>query len=77
MSFMMNHLVGAFDLYRQALRQTWQSLQRGWITILAVIGFLFLLIVAQQIAAPLGIAGGFLLGAVNALLVGVTLSLIE
>lgn len=77
MSFMINHLVGAFDLYRQALRQTWQSLQRGWITILALIGFLFLLILAQQIAAPLGIAGGFLLGAVNALLVGVTLSLIE
>jgi len=74
---MINHLVGAFDLYRHALQKTWQSLQRGWITILAVIGFLFLLILAQQIAAPLGIAGGFLLGAVNALLVGVTLSLIE
>ena len=35
-------------------------------TIVAVIGFLFLLLLAQQIAAPLGMAGGFLLGAVNA-----------
>ncbi len=74
---MINQLAAALDLYRQALHKTWQSLQRGWITVLAVIGFLFLLILAQQIAAPLGIAGGFLLGAVNALLVGMTLSLIE
>lgn len=77
MSPMLNQLVTAFDLYRQALRKTWQSLLRGWIAIPAVIGFLFLLILAQQIAAPLGMAGGFLLGAVNALFVGMTLSLIE
>lgn len=44
---------------------------------MAVIGFLFLLMLARQLAAPLGIAGGFLLGAVNALLVGATLSLVE
>jgi len=43
----------------------------------AVVGFGFLLVLASQIAAPLGFAGGFLLGAVNALLVGATLSLIE
>jgi DNA-binding PadR family transcriptional regulator len=29
---MINHLVGAVDLYRQALQKTRQSLQRGWIT---------------------------------------------
>ena len=74
---MVNQLVAAFGLYRQALRKTWLSLLRGWMTIVAVIAFLFLLILAQQIAAPLGMAGGFLLGAVNALLVGMTLSLIE
>ena len=74
---MINQLVAALDLYRQALRKTWQSLIRGWITIIAVISFLFLLLIAQQIAAPLGMAGGFLLGAVNALLVGMTLSLVE
>jgi hypothetical protein len=74
---MPNQLFAALDLYQKASRQTWQSLRRGWITIVAVIGFLFLLLLAQQIAAPLGMAGGFLLGAVNALLVGATLSLIQ
>ena len=43
----------------------------------AVVGFGFLLVLATQIASPLGMVGGFLLGAVNALLVGATLSLIE
>lgn len=43
----------------------------------AVVGFGLLLVLAAQIASPLGMAGGFLLGAVNALLVGATLSLIE
>jgi hypothetical protein len=74
---MVNQLTAAFELYRQALRKTWQSLVRGWMIIVAVIAFLFLLLLAQQIAAPLGIAGGFLLGAVNALLVGAILGLIE
>ena len=58
---MANQLSVSIELYRKALRKTWQSLLRGWITILAVIGFLFLLMLAQQIAGPLGIAGGFLL----------------
>lgn len=74
---MANQLVAALDLYKTALRRTSQSLRRGWIIIVAVIGFLFLLMLARQLAAPLGMAGGFLLGAVNALLVGATLSLIE
>lgn len=74
---MMSQLTAAFELYGQALRKTWQSLLNGWVIILAVIAFLFLLLLAQQIAAPLGIAGGFLLGAVNAVLVGATLSLVE
>lgn len=74
---MANQLLAALNLYKTALRRTWQSLRRGWIIIVAVIGFLFLLMLARQLAAPLGMAGGFLLGAVNALLVGATLSLIE
>ncbi|HLZ34464.1 MAG TPA: hypothetical protein VKP13_10635 [Nitrospira sp.] len=74
---MANQFTATINLYRKALRKTWQSLLRGWITIVAVIGFVFLLMLAQQIAIPLGMAGGFLLGAVNALLVGATLSLIE
>ena len=43
----------------------------------AVVIFVVILTIAVQVASPLGIAGGFLLGAVNALLVGATLSLIE
>ncbi len=64
-------------LYRSAFHKTGQSLVRGWMTIVAVVGFGFLLMLATQIASPLGMVGGFLLGAVNALLVGATLSLVE
>ncbi len=65
------------ELYRNALLKTWRSLVRGWIAMVAVVGFGMLLVLAVQIASPLGLAGGFILGAVNALLVGATLSLIE
>ncbi|MBU6432794.1 MAG: hypothetical protein KJS98_05705, partial [Nitrospirae bacterium] len=70
-------LAETLELYRSALCKTGQSLVRGWMTMVAVVGFGFLLVLAAQIASPLGFAGGFLLGAVNALLVGATLSLIE
>jgi hypothetical protein len=74
----MAELVSAtVDLYRQVLRKTWQSLIRGWIIMVALVGFMMILAVTTQLAGPLGIAGGFLLGAVNALLVGSVLSLIE
>jgi hypothetical protein len=74
---MTNLFTDMIMLYLLALRQTRRSLQRGWIAIVAVIGFGGLFLLAVQIAAPLGIAGGLILGAVNALLVGATLSLIE
>ena len=70
-------LTETLALYRNAFRKTGQSLACGWMTMMAVVGFGFLLMLATQIASPLGMAGGFLLGAVNALLVGATLSLIE
>lgn len=70
-------LAETIELYRNAFRKTGQSLARGWMTMVAVVGFGFLLVLAAQIASPLGMVGGFLLGAVNALLVGATLSLIE
>lgn len=43
----------------------------------AVVGFGGVFLLALQIAGPLGLAGGFMLGAVNALLVGATLSLVQ
>ena len=70
-------LTETLTLYRSAFRKTGESIVRGWVTIVAVVGFGFLLMLATQIASPLGMVGGFLLGAVNALLVGATLSLIE
>ena len=70
-------LTETLALYRNALHKTGRSLVRGWMAMIAVVGFGFLLMVASQIASPLGMVGGFLLGAVNALLVGATLSLIE
>jgi hypothetical protein len=65
------------ELYRDALHATGRSLARGWIIALAVVVFAGIMLVASAIAAPLGILGGFLLGAVNALLIGATLSLVE
>jgi len=73
---MPNLLTDMTRLYLRALQQTGRSLRRGWITIIAVIGFGCLFLLAVQIAGPLGIAGGFILGAVNALFVGATLSLV-
>ena len=69
-------LTETFALYRNAFRKTGQSLAHGWMTMVAVVGFGVLLMLATQIASPLGMIGGFVLGAVNALLVGATLSLI-
>ncbi|MGQ0667269.1 MAG: hypothetical protein ACT4O4_09560 [Nitrospiraceae bacterium] len=70
-------LSATIQLYRQALRATGRSLARSWITVFALITFAFLFVGAMRIATPLGMAGGLLLGAVNALLVGTTLRLIE
>ena len=76
--FLMSRILAeTVSLYREAFRKTGKSLARGWMTIVAVVGFGFLLLLATQIASPLGMIGGFVLGAVNALLVGATLSLIE
>ncbi|HEU4685973.1 MAG TPA: hypothetical protein VFS39_15815 [Nitrospira sp.] len=74
---MPDFFTATWELYRAALQRTWQSLVRGWVIMIAVVAFVVVLTLAAQLAAPLGIAGGFLLGAVNALLVGATLSLIE
>ncbi len=70
-------LSATMGLYRQALSATGRSLARSGVAILALIAFAVLFLGASRIAAPLGIAGGFILGIVNALLVGATLRLIE
>jgi len=74
---MMNDLSAMVHIYRQALRATGRSLRHSLVGIAALVVFALLFAGAARIAAPLGIAGGFLLGAVNAMLVGATLRLIE
>ena len=74
---MLSLFTSTLHLYRNALQATGRSLVRGWLVILAVIVFTLLMLLAHQIARPLGMVGGFVLGAVNALLIGATLSLIE
>ncbi|WP_447973959.1 hypothetical protein [Nitrospira sp. Kam-Ns4a] len=64
-------------LYQGALRSTVRSLARGWMIAVAVVVFAALMVAATALAAPLGLLGGFILGAVNALLIGATLYLIE
>lgn len=73
----MNMLTTTLQLYRQAMRSTGRSLQRGWVGMAAIVVFAMLFVAAASLARPLGMAGGFLLGAVNAVLVGATLRLIE
>jgi hypothetical protein len=64
-------------LYRGALRATRQSFMRSWIIAVAVVLFAGVMVLTTSIVAPLGLLGGFILGAVNALLIGSTLGLIE
>lgn len=64
-------------LYRHVLHATWRSLTKSWVSMVALILFALLFLGIARIAAPLGMAGGLLLGMVNALLVGATLRLIE
>jgi hypothetical protein len=64
-------------LYQDALRATGRSLARSWVVAVAVVVFAGLMILATALVAPLGLLGGFVIGAVNALLIGATLHLIE
>lgn len=74
----MSNLVSAtVHLYRQVFYATGRSLAKSWVAMLALIVFAVLFLGAARIVGPLGMAGGFLLGIINALLVGATLRLIE
>lgn len=65
------------ELYRKALQATAKSFVRSWLAVLAVVIFAGLMVLATSVAGSLGLVGGFILGAVNALLIGATLGLIE
>ncbi len=74
---MVNLVSATLHLYRQVLYATGRSLVRSWLTMVALIVFAVLFLGVARIASPLGIAGGFVLGIANALMVGATLRLIE
>ena len=74
---MVSFVSATLQLYRQVLYSTGRSLARSWLTMVALIVFAVLFVGASRILGPLGIAGGFILGILNALLVGATLRLIE
>lgn len=73
----MTFLYATWQLYREAFRASVTSFVRGWRVVLAVIAFFILMLFATTLVGPLGLAGGFILGAVNALLIGSTLALFE
>ena len=64
-------------LYHQSLLATLQSFQQSWILIPILLVFALGMIVVTSLVAPLGMVGGLIRGAVNALLIGATLSLTE
>ncbi len=72
----MSIVIETLRLYQEALKKTGRSFVRGWIVVVGVILFAAGMVFAASLAAPLGLVGGFILGAVNALLIGATLSLI-
>jgi hypothetical protein len=74
---MMKILTMTMELYRGAFRATIQSCLRCWMVAIAVVLFALGMVVMTSVAAPLGMLGGFILGAVNALLIGATLALTE
>lgn len=74
---MADFIWATIQLYRQAAQATLVSFARCWIMTVVVIIFAVLMIIVASLVAPLGMAGGLLLGAANAFLIGATLNLTE
>jgi len=64
-------------LYQQALLASIQSFTRAWILIPVLMAFALGLVIVTSLIGSLGMIGGFILGALNALVIGTTLSLTE
>ncbi len=64
-------------LYQDALRRAARSFVQCWMIAIVVVVFAGLMLIAAAFGSGLGLLGGFLLGAVNALLFGAILSLVE
>jgi hypothetical protein len=64
-------------LYHQSLLATLNSFRQNWILIPILLAFALGLVLITSLIATLGMFGGLILGAVNALIIGATLSLTE
>ena len=74
---MADFIWSTIQLYRQAAEATLISFARGWILTIVVMLFGLFMIIVASLVAPLGMAGGLMLGAANALVIGATLNLTE
>ena len=64
-------------LYQQAFRATVRSFLRSWMLMVALLVYAVLMVLVTSMASLLGMLGGLLMGAANALLFGATLSLLS
>jgi hypothetical protein len=64
-------------LYQQSLLATLTSLQQSWLLIPVVMIFALGLVLITSLVGQLGMVGGLILGATNALIIGATLNLTE
>ena len=74
---MQGFLQATVRLYHQSLLATFHSFRQSYILIPIVVAFTLSLALITSIIAPLGMFGGLILGAMNALIIGSTLSLTE
>lgn len=74
---MQGFLQATVRLYHQSLLATLHSFRHNYILIPVVVVFTLGLALITSIIAPLGMFGGLILGAVNAFIIGTTLSLTE
>jgi hypothetical protein len=74
---MQGFLQATVRLYHQSLLATFHSFRHSYILIPIVVAFTLSLAFITSIIAPLGMFGGLILGAMNALIIGSTLSLTE
>lgn len=74
---MQGFLQTTIRLYHQSLLAAFQSLQQNWILIPVLLIFAIGMVLITSLVAPLGMIGGFILGAVNAMAIGAILSLTE
>ncbi len=73
----MNLLQATWILYRDAFRAAASSFSRAWWVVLAVVAFFAAMIFLAGLVGGLGVGGGLIMGAVNALLIGAILALFE